>query len=299
MSDHHHSKTPNNKQGLVIAIFITAIIMLLEFFGGLATNSLALLSDAGHMLSDVSSLVFSLLAMWLAVKPPTATKHFGFHRVEILAALFNGVTLFVIAGLILFEAYKRLLVPQPVSSISMMAIAAVGMVANMLSAWALVRQGNIKDNINMRSAYLHIIGDALGSLGAIVAGLLMYFGNWYIADPIISAVVAVVILKGAFGVIRQAVHILMEGAPQTIDTAKVKLTLETIDGVVGIHDLRIWTITSGVYSLNCHLLIDNSADYQTILQNATSQLQDGFKINYSTLQLEPQDFEATLSALPS
>lgn len=298
MGDHTHGKTLNNKKGLSIAILITAAIMFLEFFGGLATNSLALLSDAGHMLSDVSSLVFSLLAMWLAVKPPTATKHFGFHRVEILAALFNGVTLFIIAGLILFEAYKRLLVPQPVSSISMMAIAVVGMAANMLSAWALVRQGDVTDNINMRSAYLHIIGDALGSLGAIVAGLLMYFKNWYIADPIISAVVAVVILKGAFGVIRQAVHILMEGAPQTIDVAKVKAMLETLDGVVGIHDLRIWTITSGVYSLNCHLLIDDNADYQTILRNATCQLQADFNINYSTLQLEPQNFEATLSALP-
>ena len=299
MHSHDHGKPINNKQGLFIAILITAAIMFLEFFGGLATNSLALLSDAGHMLSDVSSLVFSLLAMWLAVKPPTTTKHFGFHRVEILAALFNGVTLFIIAGLIMLEAYKRFLIPQPVSSVSMMAIAAVGMVANMVSAWALVRQGDIKDNINMRSAYLHIIGDALGSLGAIAAGLFMYFGNWYIADPIISVVVAVVILKGAWGVIRQAVHILMEGAPQTIDTNKVKATLETIDGVVGIHDLRIWTITSGVHSLNCHLLIDDKADYQTILRNATNQLQDGFKINYSTLQLEPQDFEATPSALSS
>ena len=291
MSSHcnSHRKTINNRKGLSIAIVITAVIMILEFLGGLATNSLALLSDAGHMLSDVSSLVFSLLAMWLALKPPTDTKHFGFHRVEILAALFNGVTLFVIAGLIILEAYERFLVPQTVSSVYMIAIATIGMVANILSAWALLHQGDVKNNINMRSAYLHIIGDALGSLGAIVAGIVMYLWNWYIADPIISVVVALVILKGAWRVIGQAIHILMEGAPQSIDMTNVKTTLETIDGVIGIHDLRIWTITSGMHSLSCHLLIDDNADYQTILTSATFALRERFQIKYSTLQLEYQD----------
>ena len=291
MSSHcnNHGKTINNKKGLSIAIVITAVIMVLEFLGGLATNSLALLSDAGHMLSDVSSLVFSLLAMWLARKPPTDTKHFGFHRVEILAALFNGITLFVIASLIIMEAYDRFLAPQTVSSASMIIIATIGMVANIVSAWALLRQGDVKNNINMRSAYLHIIGDALGSLGAIVAGIVMYLWNWYIADPIISVVVALVILKGAWRVIGQAIHILMEGAPQSIDMTNVKTTLETIDGVIGIHDLRIWTITSGMHSLSCHLLIDDNADYQTILTSATFALRERFQIKYSTLQLEYQD----------
>ena len=213
-----HHKVPDNKKGLRIAIGITAVILLLEFFGGLATNSLALLSDAGHMLSDVSSLVFSLLAMWLAAKPPTADKHYGYSRVEILAALLNGVTLFVIAGLILYEAYHRFLAPEPVSSLQMMVIAVIGLLANLLSAWALLHQGDVKSNINMRSAYLHVLGDALGSVGAIAAGLLMYFWNWYLADPLISVFVAVLILKGAWGVIRQAVHILMEGTPATINS---------------------------------------------------------------------------------
>ena len=281
-----HHKVPDNRKGLRIAIGITAVILLLEFFGGLATNSLALLSDAGHMLSDVSSLVFSLLAMWLAAKPPTADKHYGYSRVEILAALLNGVTLFVIAGLILYEAYHRFLAPEPVSSLQMMVIAVIGLLANLLSAWALLHQGDVQSNINMRSAYLHVLGDALGSVGAIAAGLLMYFGNWYLADPLISVFVALLILKGAWGVVRQAVHILMEGTPPTINARQVQAQLEQIDGVLNVHDLRIWTITSGIHSLSCHLLVDERADSQAVLQLASSHIRGDLGVRYATVQIE-------------
>ena len=284
-----HHKVPDNKKGLRIAIGITAVILLLEFFGGLATNSLALLSDSGHMLSDVSSLVFSLLAMWLAAKPPTADKHYGYSRVEILAALLNGVTLFVIAGLILFEAVQRLRAPEPVSSVPMMGIAVIGLLANLLSAWALLRQGDVKSNINMRSAYLHVLGDALGSVGAIVAGLLMYFWNWVLADPLISVLVAGLILKGAWGVVRQAVHILMEGTPANISPCQVREQLEQIDGVLNVHDLRIWTITSEIHSLCCHLLVDERADSQLVLQLANSHIRGDFGIRYATVQIETQN----------
>ena len=284
-----HHKVPDNKKGLRIAIGITAVILLLEFFGGLATNSLALLSDAGHMLSDVSSLIFSLLAMWLAAKPPTADKHYGYSRVEILAALLNGVTLFVIAGLILFEAVHRLRAPEPVSSVPMMGIAVIGLLANLLSAWALLRQGDVKSNINMRSAYLHVLGDALGSVGAIVAGLLMYFWNWVLADPLISVLVAGLILKGAWGVVRQAVHILMEGTPANISPCQVREQLEQIDGVLNVHDLRIWTITSEIHSLCCHLLVDERADSQLVLQLANSHIRGDFGIRYATVQIETQN----------
>ena len=283
-----HHKVPDNKKGLRIAIGITALILLLEFFGGLATNSLALLSDAGHMLSDVSSLVFSLLAMWLAAKPPTADKHYGYSRVEILAALLNGVTLFVIAGLILFEAVHRFLAPEPVNSLYMMGIAVIGLLANLLSAWALLHQGDVQSNINMRSAYLHVLGDALGSVGAIAAGLLMYFGNWVLADPLISVFVAVLILKGAWGVVRQAVHILMEGTPPTINARQVQAQLEQIDGVLNVHDLRIWTITSGIHSLSCHLLVDERADSQAVLQLASSHIHGDLGVSYATVQIETQ-----------
>ncbi|MER2140545.1 MAG: cation diffusion facilitator family transporter, partial [Priestia megaterium] len=221
---HHHFDTQRegNKKGLLIALIITAGIMVLEFVGGLFTNSLALLSDSGHMLSDTSSLALSLVAIWFANRAASAKKTYGYYRFEILAALFNGVALFVIAGFIIYEAYQRVLEPQSVASGSMMLIAAVGLLANLISAWSLMRQGDVKGNVNLRSAYLHVLGDALGSIGAIVAGLLMMMFGWYIADPIISVVVSVLILKSAWGVLAHSVHILMEGSPEGVDHSEIK-----------------------------------------------------------------------------
>lgn len=289
---HHHGGTrEGNKKGLTIALLITTGIMFLEFFGGLITNSLALLSDSGHMLSDASSLALSLVAMWFAVKQASPNKTFGFYRFEILAALFNGVTLFLIAGFIVFEAYERFFEPPTVSSDSMMLIAAIGLFANLLSAWSLMRQGDVKDNVNLRSAYLHVLGDALGSIGAIIAGLVMYFFEWYIADPIISVVVALLILKGAWGVLTHSIHILMEGTPITIDEQEVRKVLEGIDGVKGIHDLHIWTITSGLDSLSCHILIEDHMDSQLILQQAINNIETKFKILHTTIQVEKSDLQ--------
>lgn len=282
----HHHHGPNNKKGLTIALLITAGIMILEFFGGLLTNSLALLSDSGHMLSDSAALALSLVAMWFAVKPAAPNKTYGFYRFEILAALFNGATLFVIAGFIIWEAYERLLNPPAVSSGSMMIIAAIGLLANLGSAWVLMRKGDVKDNINVRSAYLHVLGDALGSVGAIIAGLLMLAFSWYVADPIISVVVALLILKSAWGVIKHAIHILMEGTPVTIDCEDVKQSLLQINGVRDVHDLHVWTITSGLDSLSCHLLIDDEADSQSILQQAIHLIERKYKIMHTTIQVE-------------
>ncbi|WP_371366012.1 Cadmium, cobalt and zinc/H(+)-K(+) antiporter [Sporomusa rhizae] len=286
MHSHHDEQRKGNQKGLVIAATITTIILILEFVGGLITNSLALLSDSGHMLSDVSSLLLSLFAMWLAARPPSSSKTFGYHRFEIIAAFINGITLFVIAGLIMIEAYKRLLEPQTVASGTMMTIALIGLIANVLSAVALLRQGDVKDNLNMRSAYLHIIGDALGSIGAIVAGILMYYYNWYVADPIISVVVAIIILRGAWRVIKQSVHILMEGTPEHIDPIRIRKLLESIDGVLDIHDLRVWTITSGVHSFTCHLLIESEGNSQTILNVASSIISKEYSFQFSAIQIE-------------
>lgn len=289
---HHHDHTrEGNKKGLTIALLITTSIMLLEFFGGLLTNSLALLSDSGHMLSDASSLALSLFAIWFATRPASPNKTYGFYRFEILAALFNGVTLFIIAGFIVWEAYHRFLEPPVVDSGTMMAIAAVGLLANLLSAWALMRKGDVKHNVNLRSAYLHVLGDALGSVGAILAGLVMYFFSWYLADPIISVIVSLLILRGAWGVIRHTVHILMEGTPITIDQEEVKQTLEEIDGVKDVHDLHIWTITSGLDSLSCHLLIDDDKDSQVILQQAINKIEEKFKILHTTIQVEKSELQ--------
>lgn len=283
---HHHFDPSGNKKGLMIALIITVGIMFLEFFGGLITNSLALLSDSGHMLNDASSLALSLVAVWFATKPASPNKTYGFHRFEILAALLNGVTLFVVAGFIIVEAYGRFFEPPTVASGSMMLIACIGLLANVASAWSLMRKGDVKNNINLRSAYLHVLGDALGSVGAIIAGLVMMIFGWYIADPIISVIVALLILRGAWGIIKHTVHVLMEGTPITVNPSEVKAVLENIEGVINVHDLHIWTITSGLDSLSCHLLIKDQEDDQRILQQAIQLIAERFKIQHTTIQIE-------------
>lgn len=288
---HHDHGREGNKKGLMIALVITAGIMLLEFIGGLVTNSLALLSDSGHMLSDTSSLALSLVAMWFATRPASPNKTYGFYRFEILAALFNGLTLFLIAAFIVYEAVERFLDPQAVASGTMILIAIIGLLANLLSAFALMSKGDVKDNVNLRSAYLHVLGDALGSVGAIIAGVLMLLFDWYIADPIISVVVALLILKSAWGVIKHSIHILMEGTPITVDQQEVKATLQEIDGVINVHDLHIWTITSGLDSLSCHLLIKDNQDSQAILQTAINLIESKFKILHTTIQIEKSDLQ--------
>ncbi|MBW4085307.1 cation diffusion facilitator family transporter [Paenibacillus sp. S150] len=285
-SGHSHSHMTHNKRGLLTALIITGGVMFLEFFGGLATGSLALLSDSGHMLSDTASLALSLVAMIFAVKPPSAKNSYGFHRFEIMAALFNGVTLFVIAGFIIREAWQRFFEPPAVASGTMMIIAAVGLLANLLSAWSLMRKSDTKENINIRSAYLHIMGDALGSVGALLAGLVMNLFSWYAADPIISVLVALLILRGAWGVLRQAFHILMEGTPLAINTNDIKEALMSIDGVEAVHDLHVWTITSGLDALSGHLLIGDHKDSHSILQQAINLVEDKFAIQHATLQIE-------------
>lgn len=282
----HYDRKRNSPKGLAIAFAVTLAIMVLEFFGGVVTNSLALLSDSGHMLSDAGSLLLSLLALWAAKKPSSDSKQFGYHRFEVLAALFNGVTLLLIAGSILYEAYKRLLQPQVVQSEIMMAIAFIGLAANLVSAWALLRECDVRNSLNARSAYLHILGDAFSSVGVIVAGFLMMRFSLYLADPAISGLVALVISKGAVGVIGESVHILMEGKPRAIDTGEVKKSLYAIEGVVDVHELKLWTITSGMDSLCCHLVIDPGASNRAVLNAATRLLKERFGVSYVAIQVE-------------
>lgn len=283
---HHDHARSGNKKGLSIALIITLGIMILEFVGGLLTNSLALLSDSGHMLSDASALLLSLVALWFATKPSSPNKTYGFYRFEILAALLNGVALFVIAGFIVWEAIQRFDDPPTVASGSMMLIAVIGLLANLLSAWFLMRTGDVKNNVNLRSAYLHVIGDALGSVGAIIAGIVMIAFGWYIADPIISVLVSILILKSAWRIIQNTVHILMEGAPASVDPQEVTKSLLSIKGVTGIHDLHIWTITSGFDSLSCHIVVEDDVNGFDVLQQAIDLLDSRFHIEHATVQVE-------------
>ncbi|MDN4594251.1 cation diffusion facilitator family transporter [Polycladomyces subterraneus] len=292
MHHHHHGhhgpfeQRIRNKMGLTVTLVITAIIMIMEIAGGILSNSLALLSDAGHMFSDTASLALSLLAIWFATKPPSPRKTYGFYRLEILAALINGIALFIVAGMILREAYERFLNPPHVAGNTVLIVAFIGLIANLVSAAILIKTSDIKENLNVRSAYLHILGDALGSVGTIVAGLLITFFSWYMADPIISVIVVLLILKSAWGIIRDTTHVLMEGAPVTIDQDELKRMLMSIDKVINVHDLHIWTITSGMDSLSCHVVIEDDGDSQRVLQQAVRIIEERFQIRHTTIQVE-------------
>ena len=290
--DHGHGigvKREGNASALRWAFGITTLILVADAVGGWLTNSLALLSDAGHMLSDAASLGLSLLAIHFAQKPASASKSYGYRRLEILAALANGVALFVIAVAISWEAAHRLFAPPPVASLPMMGIAGIGLAANLASAWVLLHQGDVKDNLNLRSAYLHVLGDALGSVGALLAGALMYFYDWYIADPIVSVAVALLILRGAWGVVSQSLHILMEGTPAGSNIEAMIASLETIPGVCNVHDVHVWTVTSGYDVFSCHLVVSKGTNITKVVAAGAELLERQFGIRHTTIQVLEDD----------
>ena len=290
--DHGHGtggKREGNAVALRWAFGITTVILVAEAVGGWLTNSLALLSDAGHMLSDSASLGLSLLAIHFAKKPASLSKSYGYRRLEILAALANGVALFVIAVAISWEAAHRLFDPPPVASLPMMGIAGIGLAANLASAWVLLHQGDVKDNLNLRSAYLHVLGDALGSVGALLAGALMYFYGWYVADPIVSVAVALLILRGAWGVVSQSLHILMEGTPTGSNIEAMIASLETIPGVCNVHDVHVWTVTSGYDVFSCHLVVSKGTNITKVVAAGAELLERQFGIRHTTIQVLEDD----------
>lgn len=281
----HGLKREGNQVALAWAFGITAFIMVAEAVGGWLTNSLALMSDAGHMLSDTASLGLSLVAIHFAAKAASPSKSYGYRRLEILVALANGAALFMIALAIAWEAWHRFFEPPTVASAPMMGIAVIGLLANLASAWVLLRQGDVKDNLNLRSAYLHVLGDALGSVGAILAGALMYFFGWYIADPIVSVMVALLILRGAWGVVSQSVHILMEGAPSGADVEDIVAALKSIEGVCNVHDVHVWTVTSGYDVFSGHIVVCKGTDISRVIETGSTLLEKNFGIRHSTIQV--------------
>ena len=258
MAEHAHGSQAGNRRALAAALGITTFFMGVEVVGGLLTNSLALLSDAGHMLSDASALGLSLFAIWLAGKPHSPGRTFGYHRAEILAALLNGLTLAVISAYVFWEAAQRFADPPDVESAPMLVVAVAGLLANGVSGVILSRAGG--DSLNVRSAFLHVLGDALGSLGAIAAGVVMLTTGWFLADPLISVGIGVLILISGVRVTREALGIVLEFAPKHIDIEEVKRALLSLNGVRDVHDLHVWTITSGFVALACHVRVAAEAD---------------------------------------
>lgn len=281
---HHHTDNVRVLFWSFIAIFT---FMIVEAIGGFFTNSLALLSDAGHMLSDAAALGLSLLAFKIGERKASQDKTYGYKRFEIIAAFINGVTLIVISLYIFYEAFHRFLAPPNVSS-SMMIIACIGLVVNIIVAWMLMR-GDSQDNLNIRSALLHVLGDLLGSVGAIIAGLLILLFNWNIADPIASVVVSVLILYSGIRITKDAVHILMEGKPDNVNVDNLKKSLSELDGVENVHDLHVWSITSEFPAMSCHIVVNNTIDRDHLLLMANNIIKDNFQISHCTLQLEGID----------
>lgn len=286
-SDHAHSHHENNNQRLLLISFILiAGFMLVEALGGYLTGSLALLSDAGHMFSDAVALGMTLLAFKIGAKSANQHKTFGYKRLEILVAGINGLTLIVIAVLILYEAIIRLQHPPTIATLQMLIISGIGLVINLIVAKLL--HGGDTHNLNMKSAYLHVLSDLLGSVSAIVAGLLIMAFGWVWADAVASMVVAVLILRSGYNVVKSASHILMEGSPDNISQQAIITALQAHPQVQAVHDVHIWSITSGVHFLSCHVIMAGNLtlhDTDTILVEL-NQILLGQKIAHSTIQLE-------------
>ncbi|PLR99083.1 cation diffusion facilitator family transporter [Bacillus sp. T33-2] len=281
---HSHNHT-GNKKVLLTAFILIAAFMVVEVIGGILTNSLALLSDAGHMLSDAVALGLSFFAIKLGERKATKSNTYGFKRFEIIAAALNGLTLIGISLYIFIEAYDRFTDPPEVQSMGMLTISVIGLLVNIVAAWILMK-GDKDENLNVRSAFLHVIGDMLGSFGAIIAALLIYFISWGIADPIASVIVALLVIISGWRVTKESLHVLMEGAPVQLDVEKVKNSLINITNVRGVHDLHIWSITSGAPMLSCHIAIEGEGVHDDVLHQAQSILHDDFGIEHSTIQVE-------------
>lgn len=291
---HAHSSHPVPGPGatrpLVVALVITATFLVVELIGGWLTGSLALLADAGHMATDVAALALALGARWLAGRPATAARSFGFRRAEILAALLNAVALIVVAVLILWEAIRRLSDPPVVASGTMLVVALLGLVANAAAFWILVRgdrQAHARD-LNVRGALLHVLGDLLGSVGAIAAALIMLATNWYAADPLLSAGVGLLILRAAWRLLGESLEVLLESTPRGTDAATVRAAMAAVNGVAGVHDLHIWLVHSGLIALSGHVELTTAEvrPWSTILLDLATLLRERFGIHHITLQPE-------------
>jgi cobalt-zinc-cadmium efflux system protein len=261
--------------------------MIVEFIGGIYTNSLALTADAGHMLSDVGALALSYFAIWISSKPATPQKTYGYFRTEILAAFINGITLVGIALFIIYEAYLRIATPPEVKASTMIIIAIGGLIVNIIGAFLLHKES--KENLNIQGAFLHIIGDLLGSIGTIIAGIIILRWNFYLADPIISIIIALLILYSSISLINEAVHVLMESTPSHINVETIKESILEIPEVIDVHDLHVWSIASNKIALSVHV-VTNYLENQQILCTIDNLLKEKFNIEHSTIQIEPVNF---------
>ena len=286
---HHHEGnhlTAVSGRPLKIALAIVLLVMIAEVIGGIISGSLALLGDAGHMLVDTLALGLSLFALTIARRPATPTRTYGYHRVEIMAALANGTTLVLVAVYIFYEAYRRFLEPPQVQAPLMLMVAAVGLAANL--AGILLLRKSSHHNLNLRAAFWHIVGDTISSVGVIIGGIIIALTGWYIVDPVIAILIGGIILWGAARLVIESVDILLEAAPKHIDIDRVIEAITGIKGVEEVHDMHIWTITSGIHALSAHVRIEDQTVSRSaeIVAKINEDLARYFNISHTTLQLE-------------
>ena len=283
---HRQTAAARSRGRLTATLALTCGFLVIEVAGALWSGSLALLADAGHMLADAGGLGLALFAIWIAGRPPTPAKTYGYYRAEILAAFVNAVVLLVVAGGILLETYRRLLVPPVILGGPMLGIAAVGLVANLVCAALL--HGAATTSLNVRAAYLEVLGDALSSIGVVIAAALVVVTGWTLADPLVSGAIALVIVPRTWRLLTQAVNVLLEGTPAHLNLREIEDAMCSVAGVRRVHDLHVWTLTSEREAMSAHVVVDDVRDSERLLETLHAVMHARFGIDHTTIQLETE-----------
>ena len=281
---HSHAHPHGSRRRLAVVLGMTCAFLGVEVVAGFLTGSLSLLADAGHMLTDVAGLVLALAAMKLAERPPSPRRTYGYHRAEILAALTNGLVLLVVAAYILAEAWNRFRNPHPVASVPVLAVAAVGLAVNLAGAYLL--HAGSRSSLNVRGAYNEVLADALSSVGVILGAGVILATGWLWVDPLVAVGIALFVLPRTWALLREALQVLLEGTPREVDLAALRAAMEGVPGVKTVHDLHVWTLTSGVHALSAHAVLQEGAAHGTVLSALRTRVTDGFPISHVTVQLE-------------
>jgi cobalt-zinc-cadmium efflux system protein len=283
---HRETAAARSRGRLAATLALTCGFLIIEVAGAVWSGSLALLADAGHMLADAAGLGLALFAIWVAGRPPTPAKTYGYYRAEILAALVNAIVLLAVAAGILLETYRRVLVPPDILGGPMLVVAAVGLAVNLVCAFLL--HGAAASSLNVRAAYLDVLGDALSSLGVVVAAAVVLFTGWTLADPLVSGAIALVIVPRTWRLLRQAVNVLLEGTPAHLDLREIEEAMRLVPGVRRVHDLHVWTLTSGREAMSAHVIVDDVRESERLLDALHAVLHSRFGIDHTTMQLETE-----------
>ena len=284
--EHAHTAAGQSERRLAVVCALTLAYLVVEIVAGILTGSLALLADAGHMFTDVAGLVLALFAIRIARRPATPERTYGYYRIEILAAVANSVLLIGVSLYVLYEAYERFKNPPEVASVPMLLVAALGLCVNLVGMFVL--RSGAKESLNVKGAYFEVLSDMLTSVGVIVAGAIMWATGWYYADPLVSAGIGLFILPRTWKLLREAIGILLEGTPADVSPAALREAIERLDGVAGVHDLHVWTITSGLDSMSCHVVIADMTRARETLLQVNQAMKAKFNLTHTTIQIEDQ-----------